>query len=119
MGTTDLDERKQLRDNLQCLNFQWFLDYVYPDAPFPSQHRYFGAVRYPSWVLNTKQDRKYYLYINIYKHKLKQVNILFKDTTTILGFVSNIKRNPRGNFGNEHVPWLRSTTGTSSISNVI
>ena len=36
MGTTDLGERKQLRDNLQCLNFQWFLDYVYPDAPFPS-----------------------------------------------------------------------------------
>ena len=49
MGTTDLGERKQLRDNLQCLNFQWFLDYVYPDAPFPSQHRYFGAVRYQRW----------------------------------------------------------------------
>ena len=53
MGTTDLGERKQLRDNLQCLNFQWFLDYVYPDAPFPNQHRYFGAVRYQSLDQNT------------------------------------------------------------------
>ena len=58
MGTTDLGERKQLRDNLQCLNFQWFLDYVYPDAPFPSQHRYFGAVRYQRWEQNTQDDKE-------------------------------------------------------------
>ena len=58
MGTSDLGERKQLRDNLQCLNFQWFLDYVYPDAPFPNQHRYFGAVRYQRLDQNTQDDKK-------------------------------------------------------------
>ena len=45
IGTTELKAREDLRDSLQCLNFQWYLDYVYPDAPFPNQHKYLGPVR--------------------------------------------------------------------------
>lgn len=51
METTDLKERENLRDNLQCLNFQWYLDNVYPSAPFPNQHHYLGPVRYSFLIL--------------------------------------------------------------------
>ena len=40
-----LEERQQLKRELRCLSFQWYLDNVYPDAPFPTDHRYFGQVR--------------------------------------------------------------------------
>ena len=46
METTNLEERKKIRDGLHCLNFQWYLDNVYPDAPFPNNHQYLGPVKY-------------------------------------------------------------------------
>ena len=46
METSGLQKREELRDSLQCLNFQWYLDTVYPDAPFPNRHHYLGRVRY-------------------------------------------------------------------------
>ena len=45
----DTSERKRLVEELQCHDFQWFVDYVYPDSPFPNHHNYFGTVRhYPN-----------------------------------------------------------------------
>ena len=54
MKTTDLEERKKLRDNLQCMNFQWYVDNVYPDAPFPNRHNYLGPVSYLLFIIAYK-----------------------------------------------------------------
>ena len=40
----DVGYRRALINDLKCFNFQWFLDYVYPDASFPNDHKYFGQV---------------------------------------------------------------------------
>jgi hypothetical protein len=40
----DISDRRALINDLKCFSFQWFLDYVYPDASFPNEHKYFGQV---------------------------------------------------------------------------
>lgn len=40
-----LDERKELRKNLDCKPFQWFLDTVWPEHFFPSPDRFFGQIK--------------------------------------------------------------------------
>ena len=40
----DVKDRERLKKELKCFSFQWFLDNVYPDAPFPNHHKYFGKV---------------------------------------------------------------------------
>ena len=40
----DISDRRALIKDLKCFSFQWFLDYVYPDASFPNDHKYFGQV---------------------------------------------------------------------------
>lgn len=42
----DIKDRKSLIEELKCFSFQWFIDNVYPDAPFPNHHKYFGQVRH-------------------------------------------------------------------------
>lgn len=42
--TESLIERKKLRQELKCKNFQWFLDHVWPEHFFPSPDRFFGQV---------------------------------------------------------------------------
>jgi len=31
----DITDRVQLRENLECKSFQWYLDNIYPDAQIP------------------------------------------------------------------------------------
>ena len=41
----DVSERKQLRDDLQCKSFQWYLDNIYPEAQVPRRYKSLGEVR--------------------------------------------------------------------------
>lgn len=40
----DVSQRRQLRADLQCKSFQWYLDNVWPENFFPSQSRRFGKL---------------------------------------------------------------------------
>uniref|UniRef100_A0A915PRL1 Polypeptide N-acetylgalactosaminyltransferase n=1 Tax=Setaria digitata TaxID=48799 RepID=A0A915PRL1_9BILA len=40
----DLTERKVLRENLQCKNFRWYLENIYPESPFPLDFLSLGQV---------------------------------------------------------------------------
>ena len=42
----DLSERKGLITDLQCHNFEWFLDNVYPDSTFPYKSIYVGQIQH-------------------------------------------------------------------------
>ena len=48
----DVSARQELRRDLKCHDFKWFLNYVYPDAPFPTGSNFFGQVKCP---LNNRQ----------------------------------------------------------------
>ena len=41
----DIRDRKNLINELKCFSFQWYIDNVYPDAPFPNHHKYLGQVK--------------------------------------------------------------------------
>lgn len=41
----DIEKRKQLRVDLKCKNFNWFLDNVWPEHFFPKADRFFGKVK--------------------------------------------------------------------------
>lgn len=41
----DVSERKQLRENLQCKSFQWYLDHVYPEAQVPRRYKSLGEIK--------------------------------------------------------------------------
>jgi hypothetical protein len=41
----DVRSRKKLIDDLKCHSFQWFIDNVYKDSPFPNKNIYVGQVR--------------------------------------------------------------------------
>lgn len=40
-----IDERKHLRERLQCKGFDWFLNNVWPEHFFPTNSRFFGRVK--------------------------------------------------------------------------
>lgn len=41
----NISDRKRLREQLQCKNFEWFLDNVWPEHFFPKSDRFFGKLR--------------------------------------------------------------------------
>ncbi|KAK5980352.1 hypothetical protein GCK32_004653 [Trichostrongylus colubriformis] len=40
----DVSARRQLRANLQCKNFEWYLRNIYPEAPLPYDYKSLGAI---------------------------------------------------------------------------
>eukprot|EP00095_Tigriopus_kingsejongensis_P003966 maker-scaffold79_size400133-snap-gene-3.17 protein:Tk03966 transcript:maker-scaffold79_size400133-snap-gene-3.17-mRNA-1 annotation:"polypeptide n-acetylgalactosaminyltransferase 5 isoform x1" len=46
MHLINLSGRKQLIQDLQCHNFNWFLEHVYPDSGFPRGEDYFGQIEH-------------------------------------------------------------------------
>jgi polypeptide N-acetylgalactosaminyltransferase len=46
--TQDVENRKQLRKMLQCKNFQWYLDTVWPENFLPATKRFFGKIKHAS-----------------------------------------------------------------------
>lgn len=44
----DLTERRNLRRNLQCKSFSWYLDNIYPEAHIPRSYKSFGEIKTPS-----------------------------------------------------------------------
>ena len=40
----DLTKRKQLREQLRCHSFQWYLETIYPESPFPLHYQHLGQV---------------------------------------------------------------------------
>lgn len=43
---SNIEARKELRKNLKCKNFRWFLDNVWPENFFPSHDRFFGRIKH-------------------------------------------------------------------------
>ena len=43
----DVTERKELRKQLQCQSFQWYLDNVYPQLYVPGKSKAAGSIRNP------------------------------------------------------------------------
>jgi polypeptide N-acetylgalactosaminyltransferase len=41
----DVHERRELRENLQCRDFRWYLQHIYPEAPVPIEFKSIGYVR--------------------------------------------------------------------------
>ena len=40
----DLSKRHELRKNLQCKSFKWYIDNIYPEAPVPKDFYHVGEV---------------------------------------------------------------------------
>lgn len=43
-----IEDRKQLRRDLKCRSFNWFLDNIWPEHFFPTKGRFFGKVKHES-----------------------------------------------------------------------
>jgi len=40
----NMTSRKQLRENLRCQSFRWYLENIYPESPYPLDYHYLGEV---------------------------------------------------------------------------
>lgn len=47
----DVKSRRQLRSDLQCKTFQWYLDEIWPENFFPSETRFFGKIKHQNLCL--------------------------------------------------------------------
>jgi len=41
----DVSERVNLRKDLKCKSFRWYLEHIYPESPMPLDYYYLGEIR--------------------------------------------------------------------------
>lgn len=59
---TDVTERKQLREKLQCKPFKWFLDNIFPESPYNIENYTLVEVRFLKYFQN--KQKKFIMFIS-------------------------------------------------------
>ena len=70
----NMSSRFELRSNLQCKSFRWFIDNIYPEAPIPKDFIHVGEVKLFQLSVYTKDILTYtYIYVKDKKSQFKYV----------------------------------------------
>jgi polypeptide N-acetylgalactosaminyltransferase len=54
----DISKRVQLRKDLHCQSFRWYLENIYPEAPIPREFYHVGAVSYLYKILTVRNPKR-------------------------------------------------------------
>ena len=65
--TTQIDHRMIVRKRMNCNNFKWFLDNIWPEHFFPADDRFFGKVR----LLHDCYVNVYYVWLAVSVARLR------------------------------------------------
>ena len=46
LNSFELSNRKQLREELECKSFRWYLENIYPESQMPLNYFHLGEIRH-------------------------------------------------------------------------